>query len=192
MYFFLEINLSKKHIISGLLLIVILFLLFILRPLIAIPSGYTGVIVNNGRVQEQVLNQGLHLRMPSFREVVAMDCRIQNTEIEVKASSMDLKPFTSRVAVNYHLDPSMAAAIFRDGGAEYEYKLIRPAIQESLLEVARCYNAGELLSNHPLVAMETQRILSNKLAKYNISIDSLSIVGLNINCSSGANMVKLL
>lgn len=192
MYIFLEINLSKKHIISGLLFMVILFLLYVLRPLIAIPSGYTGIIVNQGRVQDKVLTEGLHLRMPSFRDVVTIDCGIKKTEIEVTATSRDLQPFTSLVAVNYRLDPAMAAAIFRDGGAEYEYKLIRPAIQESLIDAARCYNAEELLTNHPRVAMKTQQILRDKLGKYNINIDNLSIVGLNISSASGANTVRLL
>ena len=43
---------------------VILFILIFFRPWVQVGAGQRGIVLNFGAVQKQVLDEGLHLRIP--------------------------------------------------------------------------------------------------------------------------------
>ncbi|KAF0157406.1 MAG: hypothetical protein FD159_1423 [Syntrophaceae bacterium] len=43
-------------------------------------AGQRGIVLNFGAVQKQVLNEGLHFRLPVMQEIVLMDVKVQKAE----------------------------------------------------------------------------------------------------------------
>lgn len=93
-------NFIKYAVIGGIALVLVL----ILNPFVVIGAGQRGVVLNFGAVQKEVLDEGLHFRVPIMQKVVIMNVQVQKGEGQGDAASKDLQQVTTNVAVNYHLD----------------------------------------------------------------------------------------
>ncbi len=65
-----------------------------------------------GKVQEQVLGEGLHVIVPTVYSVKTLSVRVQKQESSAEASSKDLQDVFTDVALNWHIIPDEANAIF--------------------------------------------------------------------------------
>ncbi|MGB3399434.1 MAG: SPFH domain-containing protein, partial [Candidatus Deferrimicrobiaceae bacterium] len=83
------------------LVVALLFLFIILNPFVKIDAGERGVLLNFGAVQDDVLGEGLHFRVPIMQTVVEMDVKIQKSETRSEAASKDLQDIKSLIALNY-------------------------------------------------------------------------------------------
>ncbi|MBA3060981.1 MAG: prohibitin family protein, partial [Nitrospirae bacterium] len=81
---------------------ILVFFLF-LSPWVQIGAGERGVVLNFGAVQDTVLNEGLHFRVPIMQRVARMDVKVQKAVTDAASASSDLQDVTSSVALNYHL-----------------------------------------------------------------------------------------
>jgi prohibitin 1 len=54
-------------------------------------AGQRGVLMKFGEVQEQILEEGLHLIIPIVNTVEKLSVRVQKQEISAEASSKDLQ-----------------------------------------------------------------------------------------------------
>jgi len=156
--------------------ILVLLLLTVFRPLVIVPAGHAGVMLNFGAVKETPLREGIHFRVPIYQKVVNMDCRVQKAEHDAAAASRDLQTVTSKVAVNYHVELASAAILYQRVGPEFESRVIAPAIQESIKAVTARYTAEELITRRPEVATKTSEMLTAKLSDYHIAVDRFNIV----------------
>jgi len=56
---------------------IILVILVFFRPFVQIGAGERGVVMNFGAVQDTVLDEGLHFRIPIMQSIVAVDVKVQ-------------------------------------------------------------------------------------------------------------------
>lgn len=166
----------KRPLRLGLIIGVVLVLLLLLKPWVVVGPGERGVVLNFGAVQDYVLDEGLHFRVPIMQRVVMMDVKVQKTEIEAVSASADLQDVTSTVALNYHVIPDKANVVYQTIGLNYKERIIDPAIQEVLKAVSARYSAEELITKRPAVSAEMQETLTRRLMPYNIAVDAVSIV----------------
>jgi regulator of protease activity HflC (stomatin/prohibitin superfamily) len=132
--------------------------------------------MNFGAVQEKVLDEGLHLRIPVMQEVVLVDVKVQKVETDAAAASADLQDVSSRVALNYHIVPDKANVVYQRIGVQFKERIIDPSIQEVVKAVTAKYTAEELITKRPAVS-ETMRLsLTDRLMEYNVAVDAFSIV----------------
>ena len=69
-----------------------------------VPPGTVGVVTHFGSVQEEVIQPGLHFKVPIMTRIVEVDTRVQKVEEEATASSKDLQIVTSKIALNYRIN----------------------------------------------------------------------------------------
>ena len=155
---------------------VILFILIFFRPWVQVGAGQRGIVLNFGAVQKQVLDEGLHLRIPVMQEVVLMDVKVQKAETDAAAASADLQDVTSRVALNYHVVPDQANVVYQKIGVQFKERIIDPAILEVVKAVTAKYTAEELITKRPAVSEAMRRNLMDRLIVNNIAVDAFSIV----------------
>ena len=155
-------------------LIVVVFLFF--RPWVEVGPGQRGIVLNFGAVQEQVLQEGLHLRIPVMQEVVFMDVKVQKAETDAAAASADLQDVSSRVALNYHIVPDKANIVYQKIGLQFKERIIDPAILEVVKAVTAKYSAEELITKRPAVSEAMRLALMERLIVNNIAVDAFSIV----------------
>lgn len=170
----------KKLIIIGVALVIVA-LLFV-ASITIVPAGHTGVVVTLGKVSDNVLSEGFHLKAPFVQSVVKMSNQIQKCEIaEAESVSKDLQAISSTIVVNYKISNKSSATIYREIGKDYETIMLTPAIHESLKAVTAKYTAEELVTSRSQVAIEIQETLESKMAEYGILIEKFNIVNFSFS-----------
>ena len=165
----------------GLILVVVLIIAFISASYVVIPAGHTGVALTFGKVEDTVLQEGLHFKVPFVQKIAVMDNRIVKLDVNTEAFSKDLQTITTVVAVNYHVGKENSQTVYKNVGLNFEEVLITPAVNEVLKAVTAKYTAVELVSSRAEVSMLLDDGLNEKLNNYGIFINELNII--NWDCS---------
>lgn len=153
-----------------------IILLVFFTPWVQVGAGQRGIVLNFGAVQDKVLEEGLHLRIPVMQEVVLMDVKVQKVETDAAAASADLQDVSSRVALNYHVVPDKANVVYQKIGINFRERIIDPAILEVVKAVTAKYTAEELITKRPAVSEAMRVTLMERLGHNNIAVDAFSIV----------------
>jgi len=160
---------------------ILIILLFAFKPWVQIGAGERGVVQNFGAVQENVLNEGIHFKIPIVQTVILMDVKIQKAMTDAASSSSDLQDVDLSVALNYHIIPDKANLVYQTIGMEFKERIIDPAIQEVMKAVSARYTAEELITKRPAVSTEMQQALTSRLLASNISVDAFSIISFSFS-----------
>ncbi len=141
-------------------------------------AGERGVMMQFGKVQEQILGEGLHVIVPIVHTVQKLSVRVQKQEISAEASSKDLQDVFADVALNWHIIPEEANAIFQQIGDEKAVvaRIIDPAVEEVLKAVMAKYTAEEIITKRGEVKAGVDDSLTLRLVAYHIAVDDLSLV----------------
>jgi len=164
-------------VIIGIILVILLFF----RPFVQIGAGERGVVMNFGAVQDTVLDEGLHFRVPIMQSIVAVDVKVQKSESEAAAASSDLQDVSSKVALNYHILPDKANIVYQTIGIAFKERIIDPAVHEVVKAVTAKYTAEELITKRPAVSDAMKTALTERLLMHNIAVDAFSIVGFSFS-----------
>jgi len=160
------------------LAIVVLVLLSWLNPFVVINAGHRGVITTFGKVNQTVLEEGLHFRIPIVQQVREINVQIQKAEGDGDAASRDLQQVHTKIALNYHLIPTRVAETFQLVGdlSSVGDRIIVPAVQEAFKATTAKYTAEELISKRPEVRDQISQFMKDRLLRHGIAIDEFSIV----------------
>ena len=139
-------------------------------------AGERGVLLQFGAVQDKVLDEGLYIKIPIIQKVVKMDVKVQKDEVPASASSKDLQIVTSKIALNYHLDPESVNKVWQDVGKNYNARIIAPSIQESVKAVTARYTAEELITKREEVKDQIKANLAERLITSSIIVDEFNII----------------
>ena len=171
-----------KKIPTPVLIAVVVVLVFLFaKPWVEVGPGQRGVVLNFGAVQDNVLGEGLHFRIPVVQEVILLDVRVQKVVTDTIAASSDLQDVTSSIALNYHLIPDKANIVYQTIGISYRERIIDPAILEVVKAVSARYSAEELITKRPQVSEAMRTSLMERLERYNIEVDAFSIVAFSFS-----------
>ncbi|MWC27855.1 prohibitin family protein [Paenibacillus sp. MMS18-CY102] len=138
--------------------------------------GHVGLYKTFGKLNSNVLEPGIHLKAPFFQSVIQVNTQVAKAETDSSASSMDLQPVSTHVAVNYSVEKSAAFTLMNNVGGNYDNIIINPAVQEIVKEVTARYPAEDLIAKRDIVANEISDHLTARLAKYNLIVKEINIV----------------
>lgn len=160
------------------LTLVIVFLAVLSQFFVIVNAGERGVLMQFGKVQEEVLEEGLHVIIPTVYTVKKLSVRVQKQESSAEASSKDLQNVFTDVALNWHIIPDEANAIFQQIGDEKEVvaRIIAPAVEEVLKAVMAKYTAEEIITKRGEVKAAVDDFLTLRLRTYHIAVDDISLV----------------
>jgi len=169
---------NKDVYIAVQLTLVIVFLAILSKFFVIVNAGERGVLMQFGKVQEQILGEGLHVIVPTVYSVKKLSVRVQKQESSAEASSKDLQDVFTDVALNWHIIPEKANAIFQQIGDEKEVvaRIIAPAVEEVLKAVIAKYTAEEIITKRGEVKAAVDEFLNLRLLTYHIAVDDISLV----------------
>ncbi len=177
-----NVNPSKSVLKIVIIAIIILVLVIVgFNSFTVVQAGHTGVVVNLGKVSEQVLEEGLHFKIPFVSQIVQVDNRVMKTEVESNAASKDLQNISSKVSINYRVNRSSSADIYKNVGSDFTNVIVNPAIQECVKSVAAKYTAEQLITNRATVSTEMEEAISQKINPYGLSIEVFNIVNFDFS-----------
>ena len=158
--------------------LVFLLIAIIFTPFVIVNAGERGVVMRFGKVQNTVFSEGILLIVPIIDTVQKLSVRVQNQEISAEASSKDLQNVFTDVALNWHINPEEANAIFQEIGDKTEViqRIINPAVEEVLKAVMAKYTAEEIITKRGEVKAGVDKSLTERLATYHIKVDDISLV----------------
>ncbi len=163
------------------ILAILPILLIVFKPWTQVGAGERGIVQNFGAVQDVVLGEGIHFKIPIVQTVTLIDVKIQKTMTDAASSSSDLQDVDLSVALNYHIIPDKANLVYQTIGVEFKERIIDPAIQEVMKAVSARYTAEELITKRPAVSTEMQEALTFRLLASNISVDAFSIISFSFS-----------
>ncbi|MFA6807714.1 MAG: prohibitin family protein [Eubacteriales bacterium] len=145
------------------------------KAYVIIQPGTRGVVVQLGAVEDVILQEGFHLKVPFIQTVVPIEVQVQKAQSSEVTSSKDLQVVNTTCAVNYHLAPDQVNTLYQEVGLSFKERIVDPAISESLKAVIAQYTAEELISKRSEVSFKVKETLSAKLAVYYMVLDEINI-----------------
>ncbi len=161
---------------SGVIFLLLLAIIF--RPFAIVNAGERGVIMKFGKVQNQVLDEGIHPILPIVTSVKRLSVRVQQNTFQSDAASKDLQKITTELAVNWHIDPIGANKVFQQVGDEQQIitGIITPAVSEVLKAATSKKTAEEIITLRTQLKEEIDTNLKKRLATYGLIVDDVSLV----------------
>ena len=163
------------------ILLVVFVLIVWLNPFVMIGPGERGVVTRFSAIQDGVLDEGLHFRMPIVENIIKIDVKVQKAEVDALSYSKDLQNVDTKIALNFHLDPKKVHRLLQEIGQDYDVRIIQPAIQESVKAATAQFTAAELISERPKVKDEIKQALVERLTPRYIDVDDFSIINFDFS-----------
>ena len=139
--------------------IVVILIGVLTACIIQIDAGQVGVQKLFGKVQDDVLNSGLHFINPAV-EVIKLDTKTQNYTMSgvqdeghkagddaIRVLSADGLEVTIDLSVLYRVIPNDAPKLLSETGENYEDKIVRPITRTRIRDNAVYYDAVALFSS---------------------------------------------
>lgn len=152
-------------------------MVIIINPFYQVSSGYTGVLLNFGSVQQVTLNPGLHFAVPFYQDIERVSSQPQTSQSDETAATHDLQTVATSVAVTFHIDPAEAPYFyqnFRDFGTLGQ-RVIAPAVSNDVKAVTANYDAEELVTKRDIVDSQIKDLVTSSLSQYHLTIETVNI-----------------
>ncbi len=148
------------------------------RPFAIVNAGERGVVMRFGKVQDGVLDEGMHPIIPVVTSVKRLSVRVQQNTFNADAASKDLQRVTTELAINWHIDPARVNKIFQQVGDQQQIVtgIITPAVSEVLKAATAKKTAEEIITKRTDLKEEIDRNLETRLAAYGVIVDDVSLV----------------
>ncbi|MFC1622983.1 prohibitin family protein [Patescibacteria group bacterium] len=137
---------------------IVVAIIVIVNIIVVIPAGYTGVQTLFGKVKDRELSSGMHIVNP-FVAIEKMSIRTEEYTMSIakgegqKYGADQIQALTREglmidldITVFHHLVEGRASDVYRDLGAGFQEKIIRPEIRSAIREVIAKYDAKDVYS----------------------------------------------
>ncbi|MFL6454574.1 MAG: prohibitin family protein, partial [Nitrososphaeraceae archaeon] len=165
---------NKLKILAAIVTFVIIIVI-LSESVVIVQAGHRGVVLYVGAVENRVLGEGLHFIVPFAEQVIQLEVRTLKFQADASAASNDLQEVATVIALNYHIDPSKANAIYQQLGADYTSRIIAPTIQESVKASVAKFNAEELITKRETAKAVIAQAIRNTLSARNILVETVFI-----------------
>ena len=158
--------------------IVFIIAALILRPFTIVGAGERGVMMRFGKVQDAILDEGIHPILPIVTSVKTLSVRVQKTDLKADAASKDLQSITTDLAVNWNVDPAKVNQIYQQIGDEEQIvtSILSPAISEVLKAATSKKTAEEIITKRTELKTEIDNSLKKRLEPYGVIVRDVSLI----------------
>ena len=181
--------------------VVIIFLGLALSMFKQVEAGSVGVQTLFGKVQDNVLESGLHIINPLV-EVHMFDVRTQNYTMSARSGegqvqgddairvlSSDGLEVTIDLSVLYKVSPDKAPFILQNIGERYEDKIVRPVTRTAIRDNAVSYQAVDLYSvKRQEFQNRINQTITQNFAKNGLEVQQVLIRNISLPASVKASI----
>lgn len=168
-------NSETKIIVKCVIGILAVVLGYVYWPFAEVPANSRGVVTTFGSPSSEIYAPGIHFVVPVMQRMNIVHVAISKAELEADAASKDLQSVTTKVAVNYHVDPAKSIYIYTDLSNEPFDTIIVPSVQEAMKAITANYTAEELISERQAVRDAIIANLKDRMSRHGLVIDEFAI-----------------
>jgi regulator of protease activity HflC (stomatin/prohibitin superfamily) len=166
-----------------------------------IEPGRVGVQVLFGKVQDQVLESGLHIINPAV-DVTTFSVQTENYTMSAKSSegqvqgddaikvlSSDGLEVTIDLSVLYKINPAKAPFILQNIGVNYEDKIVRPVTRTAIRDNAVNYQAVDLYSTkREEFQYKINKTITDNFAKNGLEVQQILVRNISLPATVRASI----
>lgn len=176
-----EIPVEAKVVLGLIAAIVGLIVLFVFNPFYKIDSSERGLVLTWGKVGEQVVQPGLHVRVPVMQKVEQVKIVPQSIDIVIPvdatgAISNDNQTLGLDASVYYRFNEDRLVEMRKDWGRFKVEEMINSSLIESVKEVVGKYDIFSLAMNQEEIRSKVAEMMRAKTVTYPVTITDLRIL----------------
>lgn len=130
-------------------------------------------------VQDNIMREGWHFKMPYFERQIIYDVRTHPKQIKSITGSKDLQMVNISLRVLFRPDSTNLHQLYRFLGMDYDGRVLPSVVNEVLKSVVARYDAGQLLTQREQVSQKIRDNLAERLKDFYIVLDDVSITDLH-------------
>lgn len=157
-----------------------LIIFLIVNPFVIVQAGEKGLVLNWGAVSGDVLNPGLHFRVPIMQKVkkvtiqpIQLDHRV--TVNEDGAITKDNQTVGADTTIYYRYDQDRLTEMWREFGEEKLASIIKTVVKESFKEQIGDHTIFEIASTQEKIREQVTADIKKKLEVYPIFVTEFRI-----------------
>lgn len=143
--------------------------------------GVVAVTFSRLSGQTASYSQGLHLKLPLLTGVEKFDVQTQRVDIKSESASKDLQKVDVDVVLNYHLAYDKVNELYVKVGADYNGKIIEPAVHEAVKAAAAQLPVEEIIVKRETLRSMIEDSLRARVSGYNITLESVNLVNIGFD-----------
>jgi prohibitin 1 len=145
-----------------------------------VDGGRRAVIFDklNGGVQEGVIGEGTHFRIPLIQDPIVLDVRSRPRTIHSATGTKDLQMVNISLRVLSRPLENKLPTIYKSLGVDFDDRVLPSLGNEVLKAVVAQYNAEELLSKRAEISSQIRDGLIKRANAFNLILDDVSITHL--------------
>ncbi len=167
---------KRSTIVSLVITGIIVLALIVLSAFVTttVPTGHTGVVVTFGHVEDYVLGEGLHFKLP-WQQVIKMDNRAQKVNLTFQAFSSDIQQVNIICSLNFSVNKETSQNLYKNVGINYYSTVVEPRIHENVKSIITKYTAENLIQSRETLSSQAKELLIPEMQEYGIQVISVSI-----------------
>ena len=147
-----------------------------------ISPGERGVVFSTiSGVQDNILGEGFHFKLPLIHNVVAYDVRTLRNDMSTASTSLDQQIVKASVTVNYRVDETTVNRLHQQIGTAYYSRIIAPALEASIKSAMAKFRAEDLIRERDKVMLEIQEALNNRIQSRHIIIENVALTNIEFS-----------
>lgn len=170
---------------AALVLLAIVLIATVASAFYTVDTSEHAIVFNRVTGSLRETDNGLHLKVPLAEEVTKYETRVQTYDTDAEGASNDLQVVHIKIAVRYQPQVGAITQIHQTLGPQYQDRVIRPSVQESVKAATARYNAAQLIEQRPAVKQDIEASLKTSLAAS--KIDLVEVLITNFDFSSEFN-----
>lgn len=145
-----------------------------------VDGGRRAVIFDklNGGIQEKVIGEGTHFRVPLIQDPIILDVRSRPRTIHSATGTKDLQMVNISLRVLSRPLEDKLPSIYKQLGVDFDDRVLPSLGNEILKSVVAQYNAEELLSKRAEISAQIRKGLIKRASAFNLILDDVSITHL--------------
>ena len=179
---------NAKLIVSAVLLFIAIIIIIAVFPVVVVGAGERGVVFNNlSGIENRILGEGTHFRIPFVESVIVLPVKTQATSFDEtgpnSAGTSDSQQVDVSVVVNWRLNAGEVNKIYQNIGNldAVTNNVLQNNVRDSVKAAISKYVALDVQKNRDNVASTALGLLQEKMKKYDVIVDNLSITNINFS-----------
>lgn len=144
-----------------------------------VETGHRGLKVAFGEVVSEPLPEGFYTYNPFTTNMVQMDIRQNRFDDKSESLTKDVQKASIAYTVNYSLESSAVASIYREVGTEWANKLIPQVVASTVKDVVGSYRAEDLVANRATAQETIQSAITANLKPKGVTIYAIELTDID-------------